>query len=60
MKWDHRPMEELTGSRVVEAERTFRGLLILFEDGKRALYSFRLLREMYEMAEKLPETEPEE
>jgi hypothetical protein len=52
-------MEESTGSRVVEAERTFRGLLILFEDGKRALYPFTLLREMYEMAEKLPETETE-
>lgn len=53
-------MKELTEPRVIEAERAASGVLITFNDGSCALYSAGLLRDVFGMAEEIPDDLPDE
>jgi hypothetical protein len=52
-------MDDKPIPKIVEAERTSRGLLITFEDGKQALYSNVLLHQLYHVADILSEDMPD-
>jgi hypothetical protein len=50
-------MENQPKIRVRSAERVSRGLIITFDDGKSALYSASLLRDMFSQAAELKEAD---